>query len=323
MKTQKRSVAKDLIDLFKIEDKRLGKVILDFIFESSKEIGKEFNSLLSNAKFNRILNHLIDGKDFLGRDMEWVLVIPLHKYMEDASDEYELIFGIGQQITKKSLFLNWNPKVKQIEVMDLKYDIKRRDIMSLHEAHNMATQYGIDMPKVHPYKKPLCCATIENIKEFLRWGMKDKDLGLNILKVRDRNFLFKPVHLKTELKNLNIILLFLKQASLVLMRDVYDERYFYQKRENKISLEFDAYAVVRKFLKYARLFPERRSGDIRRVRYNRDEKKLIIKRYILYKGKGEKRSLEYVIDELGLKSPSHKQLISLQNQIDNYSKTHL
>jgi hypothetical protein len=251
-----------MINALKVDDRQSAKMLLGLMLDlpNNSSIQKQFKKIIAKPSFNRFLKSMMED-DFLGKDIEWVLVIPLEKYTNNCNGQYELIFGRGQGISKKDLFLVWINKKRSISVLNLKHDEKRRDIMSLYELYNLATQYEAITSKVHPHKRSIKYATIENIKECLGVRLENKDIEI-FNGCKNESFLLAPQHLRTELKHLNITLNILKEASLILLKDVFNERYSFHKKNKKYTLNYDTYAVTRKFLRYIGIYPERRGGVI-------------------------------------------------------------
>ncbi len=257
----------------KIKDKKTASKILELIFEvetNQKLLG--YGSLFSKSKFNSALKDLIDH-DFLGRDMEWVLVIPLEKYLKNGKDRYELVFGRGQEIDKKDLFIDWNNKTQVASIVNFKLDEQRRDVMSLYEANNLMTEYQMNKG-IHPHYRAIRYATIENIKEYLEIRVEQK--SKRILKASGwEKVLLRPEHLRTEFKHLNVSINLLNGACVIFLRDVFDAKYSFSKKGKENSFEFDAYSVVRKFLKCIGIYPERRAGVKERFRLSKDDEEVI------------------------------------------------
>jgi len=273
MKNKCQDIITKMVDVLKVSDKKSTQLLLTLMLDSSGDINiqKQLKGLITKPNFNKLLRDMLN-QDFLGRDIEWVLVIPLKKYMNNSNNLYELIFGIGQEITKRDMFLIWNNENKKgkILLLNLKHDEKRRDIMSLHELHNIATDYGLDRQKEQPHQKPIRYATIENIKEYLELMLKDKGRGI-LKSYEDNKFLLKLQHLKTEFRYLNITINILKDASLILLKDVYDPRHNIKQE----SLGYDPYSVVRSFLRFIRMHTETRGGTEERFRLSNDNLDLV------------------------------------------------
>jgi hypothetical protein len=243
------------------------------------------------------------NQDFLGRDIEWVLVIPLWKYINNSNNLYEFVFGIGQEISEKDLFLIWDKNKKEVSLLNLKYNAKRRNIMSFHELHNLAVAYGLD--DVESNKETIRYATIENIKEYLK--LIKKDDGRIIESYHKDKFLLSLRHLRTELKHLNITVNILREASLILLKDVYDTRHNIKQKRSKSSLEYDPYSAVRDFLRFIALYAERRGGSVKRPgRIHNDELK-DIKQYLLNecKCKGLKEPARKLVKEIFIRESGH------------------
>jgi hypothetical protein len=297
MKVKKSDIVNNIIKLFDINNNKV-------------------KDLLSDSSYAKLIKKLLD-QELLVKDIEWVLVIPLWKYINNCDGQYELIFGRGQEITKLDLFLAWDYKTKKVFTLQLKYDEKRRDVMSLHEAHNLATRYGLNMSYIHPHQKPIRYATIENIKECLEVRIAENYSGI-FKDFKNRKYLLKPEHSKTGLKYLNIIINLLRDASVVLLGDVYDIRYNIKQGRNKVALGYDPYSVVREFLRFIRIHPERRAGSKNRVRYTNVQEDLILDSYWQYKREVGKKSIEDIINELGFKKPSNNQLEKLKEKAKSY-----
>jgi len=310
-----------MIDVLKTKDRKSARLLLNLMLDTpdNPSIQKQFKKIIANQTFNRFLKKAIDD-DFLGRDVEWVLVIPLKKYISNCDNQYELIFGIGQEISKRDLFLIWDSKQKKIFLLNLKYNEERRDIMSLHELHNLSTGYGLDMPKIAPHDKPISYASIENIKEYLELMLKDKNKNI-FKKLNHDKFLLKPTHLKTEFKYLNITINILKDASLIFLKNAYDPRHNTKQDDSKVSLGYDPYSIVRNFLRFVYMYTERRGGIAKRIRYTEDQRDEIFCTYYKSKIKGEQKSLNDIIKELEYKQPSQKQLMQLENEAKRYKPT--
>lgn len=279
--------------LFKAKDKQMATAIFRVIFSSG--YSEKLNSLLAKPRFNATLKELIDS-DFLGRDMEWVLVIPLEKYLKNSRNKYELIFGRGQEIDGRDLFLIWDNEKKKVFVFNLKEDEDRSNVMSLHETYNLMSEYRKDKG-IHPHHRPIRDTTIENIKECLSVGMEEKWEEI-VTRNGCTRLLIKPDHFKTEIKHLNICINLLRGATIIFLRDVYNPKYSFHLKGKKHSVDYDAYAIVRKFLRCIGLCPERRSGEAKRVRYTKAQKDLIEDSIKRYSEDGKRRSLSEIINEI-------------------------
>jgi len=319
MENKRQDIITQMVDALKVSDKKLTQLLLTLMLGSSRDtnIQKQLKGLIAKPNFNNLLKEILD-QDFLGRDIEWVLVIPLWKYMKNSNNLYELIFGIGQEISKKDLFLIWDSGKKRISLLNLKFDERRRDTMSLHELHNIATDYGLDMYKVSPHDKPIRYASIENIKEYLKFILRDKENSI-LKESKHDKFLLKLNHLKTELRHLNITINILKEASLILLKDVYDLRHNIKQERGKISLGYDPYSVVRNFLRFIRMHIETRGGIKNRVRYSKDQEDIIFYDYWQNIKGGTAKSIDDIIKERKYESPSKNQKERLQEEVKHYN----
>lgn len=306
MENKSQDIIIKMADALKVRDKKTAQLLLTLMLDStgSFKVQKQLKGLMTKPNFNRLLKDVL-GQDFLGRDIEWVLVIPLWKYINSSNSLYELIFGIGQEITKKDLFLIWDNKKGIISLLNLKHNERRRDVMSLHELHNIANDYGLDKPEVPPHEKPIRYASIENIKEYIKLMEKDKEDS--ILKPTLDKFLLKPSNLRTELRYLNLTINILKDSSLILLKDVYDVRRNIKLERSKKSLGYDPYSIVRGFLRIITLYVETRGGSRKRPgRIPHDELK-DVKQYLLNECKriGTKEPTKKLVKEIFVRESGH------------------
>ena len=266
----KTSMGWKFAKFLKVKNQDMASKIFDLIFETeSPKDSLKFSSLFAAPLFNLTIKDLINNYDFLGRDMEWVLVIPLEKYFKDGQHRYELIFGRGQELNKKDLFLYWDNDTKEIRVSSFKFDESKRDVMSLYEAEKLITGYSMSNG-VHPHQRISQPVTIENIKENLEAAFEEKFKWITN-DVDGKSCLLKVDHLKTELRYLNVLINLLKGSCVIFLRDIFDSRYSFHKKGKIHSIEYDAYAIVRKFLRRIEFYPERRAGAEERFRLSKED----------------------------------------------------
>jgi hypothetical protein len=165
----------------------------------------------------------------------------------------------------------WNSKTESITYLPFKLIDDKNDTVSMLRVYrklNVDKAVGVP-PLDWEGREKIYYAGIEEIKATLKAniGFWTNEPFKTNEKTNPKQFLIKSPTADSNIKYINVALAKFKDASLILLRDVFDPRYNIKSKRNKADvkpLEYDPYTAIRGFLKYIGIYAERRGGSLKR-----------------------------------------------------------
>lgn len=256
-------------------------------------------------------------KKYVSSRIERVLILPLGDTQKKCN-EFQLIIGFGDEITREDLLIYWNKKEKRATGYAFKvnksnlnpesgvFGYEKLDkILGLKAEGEFFITHYLGVEEIKYFLKRRQGYTSEKKIHFVE-AEKHSDL----LKLK-----INPSHIKSPIRFLNVIYRLDPTITFITLKDIFLDRWSFKYRTDSISekkeklLEYNPYEVVRSFLRNMNILPEIRKGRENRNRYPKEDLEIIVDSYRQYKGK---KSIEDIIKEERLPNPTFHQLESIR-----------
>jgi len=283
---------------------------------------------MSKKKAKLIIDKALQA-NLMQKDLERVLILPLDYHRKRRKGQFQLIFGYGEVIENKiDLFIIWDSENHKLEYLPFIVDKRRKRTFSKARTVEMIMKAGkltkADIFGDNIKKRPICYTNIEQIKSVIKAseGLWSKAPFTAVNRhhyfgppKKFKKLTIYPVSSNSNFKYISVFLRLFRDASLVMLRDVFDERYNLRLGNQKASLDYDPYSVVRIFLRFIGVYPVRQGGNQKRMRSTQEDSIAI--RNILRKECGNKKpskkQIKEAFEEQCCPSPTPHQIKKYQN----------
>ena len=253
-------------------DKKSFGLLAHSVVINARQLHKFKESNLGSHDFEEAASYLLEQHK-ISKQIERVLVIPVKKH-KNIWVAFQLIFGYGDVIQEAAdLCIMWNSETEQFAYLPFTINIDRKEIASSLEIFKkLRVPKTVGVPPLDvDGRSKIYYAGVEEIKTTLERGRGFWSKHPFEVNKENPSKLLSQLEIKSfrhdsNLKYVNVILHRFKDSAFILLRDIYDSRYSIKPLgNNRLSLNYDPYSIVRGVLKYIKIYAERRSGTLKRT----------------------------------------------------------